>query len=62
MKTIELVHINSIVAGDMIVHDGEMMTVCPNNIKHGGFLGKTIFGDSYKFGYKLIQKVTFKVK
>jgi hypothetical protein len=60
MYTIKLVHINSIVAGDTIFHDGDTRTVAKNNIKHGGLLGKTLFGDSYKFGYTKVQLVVWK--
>jgi hypothetical protein len=56
---IKLVHINSIVAGDTVMHDGKVQTVCHNNIKRG-FCGKTLFGDSYKMGQTLVQLVIIK--
>lgn len=56
MKTIE-VHISSIVAGDTIMHNGEMKTVSGNNIKFDSFMGTTLFGDSYSLGYKKVTKV-----
>lgn len=58
MHTIKLVHIGSIVAGDTVMHDGKMQTVCKSNIKYG-FMGKTLFGDSYKIGKTLVQLVVF---
>jgi hypothetical protein len=56
--TIKLVHIDSIVAGDTIMHDGKIQTVCHNSIKRG-FCGKTLFGDSYRMGSVKVQLVTF---
>jgi hypothetical protein len=52
------VHIDEIKAGDTIEHNGEIRTVCPKNIKRS-FIGKSIFGDSYHSGNKLVTKVTF---
>lgn len=56
MKTIE-VHISTIVAGDTIMHNGEMKTVSGNNIKFDSFMGTTLFGDSYRLGHKKVTKV-----
>ena len=55
--TTEQIHISQITAGDTILHEGKMCTVCNSNIKHGGFMGKTLFGDSYRSGNKLVTKV-----
>lgn len=49
-------HISQIKQGDTIMMDGEMHTVGNNNIKNG-FMGITLFGDSYKLGRELVQKV-----
>ena len=51
------VHISQITAGDTIVHNGKLSTVCGKDIKRGGFCGDTIFGDSYHSGYKPVHKV-----
>lgn len=51
------VHISQIRAGDTIVHNGQLTTVCANNIKTGGFCGTTLFGDSYRSGTKAVDKV-----
>lgn len=51
------VHISLISAGDTIVHNGKLTTVCANNIKKDSFMGTTLFGDSYKLGYQPVQKV-----
>lgn len=57
---IELVHIDTIKVGDTIIYeDGQMRTVCKNNIKYGGFMGTTLFGDSYRSGHKKVKKVIF---
>lgn len=53
------VHISSITGGDTIIHNQEMKTVSNNNIKRDSFMGKTLFGDSYSFGNKLVEKVNF---
>ena len=53
----EQVHISKISAGDTIVHNGKLTTVCGNNIKRGGFCGDTLFGDSYRLGTQLVKKV-----
>lgn len=57
---IQLVHIDEIKLFDTIIcEDGQMRTVCRNNIKYGGFMGTTLFGDSYHSGYKKVKKVIF---
>ena len=56
MKTIET-HISLIVAGDTIIHNGEMKTVTSTNIKKDSFMGKSLFGDSYNLGHKKVIKV-----
>lgn len=56
---IEQVNINDVVAGDYIEHNGVIRTVCKNDIKKTEFMGRTIFGDSYHLGYKLVKKVRY---
>lgn len=58
--TIEEVHISRIKAGDTIMHNDIMHTVCPKNIKQDSFWGTSIFGDSYHSGYKKVKRITFK--
>ena len=58
MKT-KFVHISTIKAGDTIIHNGKESTVCKKDIKIGGFMGKSIFGDSYQSGYKLVEIVLY---
>lgn len=53
------VNIFDIKPGDTIFHNGQQRTVCRNNIIDGGFMGRTIFGDSYLAGRKPVIKVSF---
>ena len=55
--TITNTHISLIKAGDTIIHDGKLKTVCNNNIKRGGFFGDMLFGDCYRIGAQPVQKV-----
>ena len=58
---IKEVHIKTIKVGDTVLcKDGEQRTICKNNISYGGFMGTSIFGDSYKSGYEKVKKVIFK--
>ncbi len=43
--------------GDTIIHEGEIKTVSNSNIHIGGFMGTTIFGDSYHSGHKTVTLV-----
>jgi hypothetical protein len=54
---IKEVHISQISAGDTIHHGGAVRTVCGKDIKKGGFMGTSIFGDSYMSGHKLVKRV-----
>jgi len=53
----EKVHISAIQSGDAILHNNEVKTVSNNNIKDCRFMGRTLFGDSYNLGYKLVTRV-----
>lgn len=53
------VHISQIKSGDTILHEGKVTTVCQKNIKHDSFIGKTLFGDSYRSGRILVTKIDF---
>lgn len=54
---VEKVHISQIRAGDTVIHNGKLSTVCPKDIKHGIFEGSSLFGDSYRGGTVLVKKV-----
>lgn len=53
------VHISQIRSGDTILHNGEIKTVSGTDIKYSEFMDKTLFGDSYHIGYKLVTKINF---
>lgn len=54
---LEEVHVSDIKVGDCIEHQGNLMTVCRNDIKKG-FMGLTIFGDSYRLGRQYVIRAT----
>lgn len=55
---VEEVHISTIQAGDTILHtDGLIRTVGNMNIRHGSFMGITLFGDSYRLGNTLVKRL-----
>ena len=58
-KSTKQVHISEIVPGDTVIHNGEEHSVNRNHIKIGSFMGRTLFGDSYALGNKLVTKVIF---
>lgn len=60
MEKQEKMHISQIRSGDTILHDGEVKTVSGTNIKHCPFMGKTLFGDSYHLGHKLVTRIHFR--
>lgn len=49
------IHINDIRSGDTVFHNGELRTVCKSDIKRGGFMGTSLFGDSYRSGTVPVQ-------
>lgn len=51
------VHIDTIRAGDTVEHNGVLKTVCPGDLK-SGFMGTTLFGDSYRLGTLPVMKAT----
>jgi hypothetical protein len=53
------VHIAEIKHGDAIMHNGKIHTVDRSYIKKG-FMGKTIYGDSYRLGTIPVKLVVFK--
>ena len=60
-KQVFNVHISTITAGDIILClDGRERTVNKEFIKKG-FMGVTLFGDSYRLGTLPVQKVVYKL-
>ena len=53
----ENVHISSINVGDVVMFEGKTKTVCCDDIRRDPFMGLTLFGDSYRLGYKPVKKV-----
>ena len=49
------VNINTIKIGDVIEHNGKLQTVCKADIKRDGFMGTTLFGDSYNINTKPVK-------
>jgi hypothetical protein len=60
-EKIEEVHISLIESGDTVIHEGKMQTVCKGNIGRCSFMGRSIFGDSYRSGHKKVKRVRFAV-
>ena len=52
------VNVDTIRVGDTVEIDGLLKTVCPGDIK-SGFMGVTLFGDSYRLGTVPVIKVEF---
>lgn len=48
--TINPQHISTIKAGDTVVHNNVLRTVCKNDIRRSEFFGTSLFGDSYNMG------------
>jgi hypothetical protein len=59
-KVLEKTNIDNIRVGDTVLHYGVERTVTRRNLKRNGFMGTTLFGDSYRLGYELVTKITFK--
>lgn len=55
--TKEMVHIRDIRPGDCVEHQGKLMTVGRHDLKTG-FMGMTLFGDSYRLGTVAVVKAT----
>lgn len=56
-ETFDILEINKkeIKAGDLILIDNEVKTVCKNNITFDNFMGISIFGNSYPKVKKVIN-------
>ena len=51
------VHISTIKNGDTILHTDNLITTVNNNNIKRGFMGITLFGDSYKIGTIPVKKI-----
>ena len=54
-------HVDLIRPGDTGLIDWHLKTGSANNIKRG-FMGTTLWGDSFRLGTVPVQRVTFKTK
>ena len=54
------VNIEEIRAGDTILHNEKLTTVCDSDIKYCSFMGNSIFGDTYVMGRKKVVKCILK--
>lgn len=50
-----LVNLNSVQAGDTVLHKGKLRTVSNSDIKRDHFMGLSIFGDSYHIKRKIVK-------
>lgn len=57
MKT-EMVDKHEIKIGDTVVHNGGLRTVCKRAFSIDEFMGLLLWGDSYRLGYRLVERVT----
>ena len=53
--TFRPVHIDTIVVGDVVFHDGHERTVSRTFLKRGGFHGTSLWGDNYHSGHKPVM-------
>lgn len=53
------VHINDIKVGDTVEHHGVIKTVGACNMGGDKFIGRTLWGDSYMGGRKLVTRVSY---
>jgi len=53
------VNIEEIRAGDTILHNEKLTTVCDYDIKYCSFMGISIFGDTYTMGRKKVTKCIY---
>lgn len=55
----EQVHVSNIRAGDTILIDGVMKTICPKDLTYDYFIDHRLWGDSYRLGTIPITRVVF---
>ena len=55
---IQPTHISEIRPGDTVEIDGYLKTVCHGDIRKG-FMGRTLWGDSYHLGAKPVARAIF---
>lgn len=56
--TVEKIHIDMVRVGDVVrCADGLDRTVCAKDLRTDPFMGRTLWGDSYRLGYKPVTVV-----
>lgn len=50
-------HVSLIRVGDTVFHDGKVRTVGRSDLKNDGFMGPTLFGDSYLLGLRPVLRL-----
>lgn len=58
MKVIVEKHIDYVMQGDVVLHNGVERTVSGTDITNG-FFGRSLFGDSYRMGTVLVKVVVY---
>ena len=53
-------HVTDIKHGDVIIENGEMVTISRNYIKSDSLIGRTVRGNSYNGGRLPVQKAVIK--
>ena len=56
MKT-KMIHKSEVKIGDTVIHNGELRTVGKETFGGDEFMGLTLWGDSYRCGYKMVELV-----
>lgn len=51
------VHISQIIPGDTVIHNGKEMTVCKKDLTYCSFMGRSLFGYTYKSGTEPVVRV-----
>lgn len=55
-------HISEVRAGDTVLHNGEVKTLPKEFIKNDPFMGRSIWGDSYRMGNAPVTVIEWRVK
>ncbi|AET42334.1 hypothetical protein DSS3P1_03 [Ruegeria phage DSS3-P1] len=54
----EKIHIDAVRPGDVVLIDGVARTVCLSDLRQSVFMGRTLFGDSFRLGRVPVVRVT----
>jgi hypothetical protein len=59
MQYFQMKHVNDVAVGEAIFFKGKYRTVGKKDIKRNSFMGRSIFGDSFSSGHKLVKVLKF---